>query len=290
MAIPENTQRAPVTASGDKPSLIAGSPAAGAAIAGTAPMRMLDSLDAAKVAQAKRSPLPRSPWLPLLALAIVLAVAFWWRSQVQEASPVATETTATAIRMPAVDVPAISTPVASPAASASVAVEESAGAARIERSNDGNPLSPRPFARAEAPPLVGTAASSASATRTPSVFSARPAGLPPPSNATTIAAANARTRPPGIRAAEIARNADTAPTQTTSDPDVTLLSAMLARLSGDAEVSAGTQRPTIAQLVERCEARATKDSIEAFECKRRICAGYWGKADACPMSLAPKKN
>ena len=82
--------------------------------------------------------------------------------------------------------------------------------------------------------------------------------------------------------------ATAAPPPPSGDPDVTLLSAMLARLSGDNVVA--TPRPTIAQLVERCEAHAANDSIEAFECKRRICAGYWGKADACPMALAPKKN
>jgi len=36
--------------------------------------------------------------------------------------------------------------------------------------------------------------------------------------------------------------------------------------------------------------RGIKDAIETFECKRRICDGYWCKAEACPMALSPKKN
>ncbi|MEO7057109.1 MAG: hypothetical protein ABI281_05270 [Caldimonas sp.] len=71
---------------------------------------------------------------------------------------------------------------------------------------------------------------------------------------------------------------------------MTLLSAMLARLSAEADAPGGAKRPTIAQLVKRCEADASKDSVESLECKRRICAGYWGKADACPTAMAPKKN
>ncbi len=111
----------------------------------------------------------------------------------------------------------------------------------------------------------------------PAVGPAVAAPVPP-----RVVATRATSRP-------VPANVDaSAPALPSGDPDVTLLSAMLARLSGDTVVA--TPRPTIAQLVERCEARAVNDSIEAFECKRRICAGYWGKAEACPMALAPKKN
>jgi hypothetical protein len=45
---------------------------------------------------------------------------------------------------------------------------------------------------------------------------------------------------------------------------------------------AGTARMnelTIADLVQRCRQLG---GDEATQCKKRICSGYWGKADACP--------
>ncbi|MBK1613887.1 hypothetical protein CKO44_10440 [Rubrivivax gelatinosus] len=43
---------------------------------------------------------------------------------------------------------------------------------------------------------------------------------------------------------------------------------------------------TIADLVRRCRSLAGE---EALRCRRRICENYWGRADACPRSLAPSK-
>jgi hypothetical protein len=70
---------------------------------------------------------------------------------------------------------------------------------------------------------------------------------------------------------------------------VLLLSALLAHVSrGDANRALPEQdQLTIAQLVKRCDARAAD---EARECRRRICEGYWGKADVCPAPAAPKKG
>ncbi len=80
------------------------------------------------------------------------------------------------------------------------------------------------------------------------------------------------------------------------DADILLLSALLAHVSRDGQ-AAPTSAPTvaqaqqtIAQVVQRCEARGGKDSAETIECRRRICDGYWGKAQACPVNLAPKKE
>jgi hypothetical protein len=60
---------------------------------------------------------------------------------------------------------------------------------------------------------------------------------------------------------------------------------------GHAEPGAGSESgrrrddATIAELVKHCDAEA--DSIGALQCRRRICDGYWGKAQACPKRLAP---
>jgi ribosomal protein L40E len=77
----------------------------------------------------------------------------------------------------------------------------------------------------------------------------------------------------------------------TADADVVLLSALLAHVSrsGQASTLAEQDQLTIAQIVQRCEARGGE---EARECRRRICEGYWGKAEACPApaTVAPKKG
>lgn len=73
-----------------------------------------------------------------------------------------------------------------------------------------------------------------------------------------------------------------------SDPDVELLSAIMKHLGDERGAKAGTARPTqtIAELVKTCNG---KDAIETLLCQRRICEGSWGKAQACPQSLAPKR-
>jgi hypothetical protein len=77
------------------------------------------------------------------------------------------------------------------------------------------------------------------------------------------------------------------------DPDVDLLAALMAHVAAPAS---GPQKPanqttlrrdkglapgelSIADLVRRCE---RMQGNEALECRRRICDGYWGKAQACP--------
>jgi hypothetical protein len=75
----------------------------------------------------------------------------------------------------------------------------------------------------------------------------------------------------------------------TSDPDVALIDAIMKHM-GDRQtpIDAGKHSPqTIAELVKTCQ---SKDSIEGLLCRRRICEGSWGKAQACPMELAPKKS
>lgn len=67
------------------------------------------------------------------------------------------------------------------------------------------------------------------------------------------------------------------------DADVDLLSALVAHVDGQGR-PINRSPETIAELVRRCEAQI--DKTEAQACRRRICTGYWGKAQACPARLA----
>jgi len=73
------------------------------------------------------------------------------------------------------------------------------------------------------------------------------------------------------------------------DPDAELVAAIMARLEtrgGPATASRGPDRSnTIAALVRDCQ--ALPDPADALACRRRICDGYWGQAQACPKSLVP---
>lgn len=73
------------------------------------------------------------------------------------------------------------------------------------------------------------------------------------------------------------------------DPDVELLSAIMKHLGDENGTTAAPARSaqTIAELVKSCKGQ---DAIEALLCQRRICAGSWGKAQACPPNLAPKQT
>lgn len=75
------------------------------------------------------------------------------------------------------------------------------------------------------------------------------------------------------------------------DSDADLLAALMAHMQTQepAPVKTKSNRTaptlTIAQLVARCEHQS---SAERTQCVRLICAGSWGKAQACPTTLAPK--
>ena len=75
------------------------------------------------------------------------------------------------------------------------------------------------------------------------------------------------------------------------DSDADLLAALMTHMQKQepAPVKTKSNRAaptlTIAQLVARCEHQS---SAERTQCVRLICAGSWGKAQACPTTLAPK--
>lgn len=280
MTIPDNTRRPSAVPAIGKPSLIGGSHETEIGANGGAtiqPLRMLDALDATRPGQRSVAPTRIRSWLLALSLTmLVVAAVSWWqqRSDVEAASkPLRAPTSEATVAAPV--------PPAEPVASKSpeiVAAAPAGGPASIERSADANPpaVLARPAAQT-APPTLPTRAhaSAPRSSRTAAASSKRVAAHRAPTKVTSAPA-----RPAAARHANASASA--------RDPDVTLLSAMLARLSGDNPADAAAQRATIAQLVERCEARSGKEPSETLECKRQICAGYWGKAEACPLAL--KKN
>ena len=75
------------------------------------------------------------------------------------------------------------------------------------------------------------------------------------------------------------------------DSDADLLAALMTHMQKQEPAPVKTKSSgaaptlTIAQLVARCEHQS---SAERVQCVRLICAGSWGKAQACPTTLAPK--
>ena len=64
--------------------------------------------------------------------------------------------------------------------------------------------------------------------------------------------------------------------------DVTLLTAMLARLSRNAaDGQAAQPSATIGALLARCEARSTEDPAGAIKCRQELCANDRASLAAC---------
>lgn len=165
---------------------------------------------------------------------------------------------------------------------------------------------PAPTAQLETVPQRHTPAVANSLERTTSQFANAPiaAAVPPataprvvhleakPVNRAAATAAPARARPPAAALAA-------APKAAVGDADVELLAALMAHpnLTGPVTASKAQQAgvapepakqrddSNIATLVQRCASRPSKQ--ESLACRRRICQGYWGKAEACPKALAP---
>lgn len=104
------------------------------------------------------------------------------------------------------------------------------------------------------------------------------------SAASAVASAKARASHRDPARAEARREAREAGAR---DPDVALLAALMAHESGTDAAPTKTPRAvftspnegSIAALVRRCNGLA---GAESRQCQRRICEGYWGKAQACP--------
>jgi|GEM_PF-5878431 len=275
----------PKPASG-KPSLIDTTPSLGgqASEADTS-IRMLDALESTMRPTSSAAKRHGFGWLSALLLLVLCGASWFWWSQRARADDTADRTAQA------------SAPTKAAAASA---VAEPATAATIIATPE--PLAPS-ATPANALPASSAALAAASqptqgASSDHQLADAKAAATKPkPSTSardTRVAAGSNIEHKQSAQAAKTTSGNATA-VAPINDPDVALLRAMLATISRDARgASDGTPSPqaqlTIAQLVQRCDLRGVKDAIETFECKRRICDGYWGKADACPMSLSPKKN
>jgi hypothetical protein len=138
----------------------------------------------------------------------------------------------------------------------------------------------RAVARAPRPPAPVIDDKSA-ARRAPAVRAAAPAAVRPAEKDPLLALANARQAGGNGR-----------------DSDVDLIAAMVDHLQGPTKGSAASANPTppraakaerpvtIARLVRDCKRLG---GAEAVQCRKSICEGYWGKAQACPARLAPAK-
>ncbi len=259
-----------------RPSLISNAASQTSVTNGTAStLRMLEGLDSA--GRPRFEPADAAPPLrwkkpaALIVLAIV-ATALWWWSQRQRLDAAPSPEVA-ARHAPPSTVAAAPPAASQPASAASEAVAPDSSVARVE--NVVEEAAPAALA-------AGPAEESASApvAKAPSVPTVAPS---PPLPALKAAAVKPGATKPRVVA--IARASDAA-----NDADVALLSALLKHIERDgaSEAASPQTRLTIAQLVHRCDGSAgQQDASESVACKRRICEGYWGKAEACPRSLAP---
>ena len=95
-----------------------------------------------------------------------------------------------------------------------------------------------------------------------------------PSRAASLRNATAKARPTPTKTTVARRAAASLPA---NDPDVEIVELLMSQVDG--APLPRSQQATIASLVDNCRA---KPRAEADQCRRNICAGYWGKADVCP--------
>jgi hypothetical protein len=239
------------------------------------------------------------------------------------ASPMTWLPSATPEAFPPAAAAALSTSPPSPpdmAASPAVAAPEPSGPAKLEIRNDGLAALPGMAAAAEAvaaeragaasdvamtaaasSPAAPLSAVSTDAAHTSETSTAADSAAQSPSAKTVIAKSSivvAKSAAPGARhvakppAQATPRRQPATNGATPSDPDAELVAAIMARMEGshganDRMATASSERShTIAALVRDCN--ALPDSGSALACRRRICDGYWGKAQACPRSMAPQ--
>ena len=266
-------------------------------------MRMLDGIEAPRGRSPSRSASGPKRWPLLLAGAlVVLVLAAWW-AQRQDTEPALLADAPAPVRKPSA-VTRAEPPVTTVTAAASVpattdpAPARPSDAARIEASAEPvrptktiaqatpaavSPAAPRPAARSAAATAPTKTATKRSA--------APPVHVATKAEARRAAAAHDASRRSARANAPAATTARAAP-RGNDDADVALVRAMLARLSSGA--AGTTEAPfinaTIGQLAARCQASAPDDPIAAFECRRQVCADYWGRVEACPIGLAPKNR
>lgn len=270
-------------------------------------LRMLDELESVVTPGTHRSTPSASRWTLLVALCALTLAALWaWSHQraanpspsiagtaehVLDAAPIA--------KLPQLAASSNSAPIVATVARIETLPEESrtqAGSSTglIEPvAAPATPAAPRPASPAAQTAEAPSAAmptrqpTSDASTRVLAKRAKEPAPVARSSPVSANAGSTARARPRSRDLASSPRPAIGGP-----DADVLLLSALLDHVSneGRAMLPASSRQVTLAQVVRRCEARSGRSAAQARECRQRICEGYWGKAEACPMRLAPEKK
>lgn len=319
MTFPDDAGPTAATPAAVKPSLMGGLGEAAmsrdSTRESTQPLRMLDALGEARPGRRESAPNRIRLWLLALSLTMLaVAAVSWW----QQRNEMATGDRAGPVDRAALELtpPASAEPPAQPAPEAPlvpaplVVAAAPVGPASIERSAELHPLqvlsrpetAPAPAAVAPLAPTPASATTSAPAPTSAPATAPRAKTTPATAPGTKAAAVTEPRRKAAASPARSAKvvTAKAAPRPATTrrpeapasprDPDVALLSAMLARLSNDNTADEASQRATMARLVERCDGRGGKASSEAAECRRQVCAGRWGKSASCPAALAPKRH
>lgn len=190
----------------------------------------------------------------------------------------------------AVPSPAPAVPVVQPVATAATSVASTAVA----------PAVPTPAARPDAPRVARYEAPAEARIRPRSDAGAPSNAEAPRRKDVKIAMVDGRVAESPAQAA--ARTVSSSSTR--QDSDVDLMAALLDHMAATEPTRAGQATPgvrkaaaaapspvaarptTISGLVASCKQAGDKRAVT--ECRKRICKGYWGKADACPARLAPQ--
>ncbi|MBA3596211.1 MAG: hypothetical protein H0W40_02380 [Methylibium sp.] len=265
---------------------------------------MLDELESVVRPSARRSARRGSGWLLATVLSVAALAASWWWSQQREANPSllldrgheGVFASPPGIEKRRTAAYASAAPVAVTAARIEALPEKASAQHTAAVASAETPASATALA---APPLT-TAAVQASGFQTGQKVKA----FPRPSATGNVAEPKRVQR--AEPAAPVRRIASTSASATLTransqtpnpvgnrpDADVLLLSALLEHVSseGQGDPHASPHSVTLAQVVRRCELHSGKSTAQALECRQRICQGYWGKAEACPARLAPKKK
>jgi hypothetical protein len=144
---------------------------------------------------------------------------------------------------------------------------------------------------AAASKLPGKNSNAATNTATAASTHSTTTAVPASSRSSGSAQANTRTAKSGDPAARAVRPTRSSGKGGADDPDVALVTALMEHSGAEGGArygAAGVRSPeTIAGLVQACNA---KPGPEGLRCRREICRGYWGKAEACPAGEQEARN
>lgn len=225
----------------------------------------------------------RLPWhWPLVTLG--LAGAALWGYSVWSSRAPAASTTVAAARLQVAARPAETLPATPTSGLVAPTAPDRAGAAdsmvRADVRSDGS---------AAATPATLVDAVATTTTTTP-----EPVGVAAAPEKTTARKTSSKPAAPMPAPKTVSRTARPAAPEAPSKPaqddlDVLVVAALLGptrERSVDAAAPVVSQ-PSIASLIRQCRALKPR---EASACRRQICEGYWGKAQACPVPAASRKT